>query len=452
MDQCFSRSEVTRRHGESSRAWRRWRTGAACCIGGVSIDRADRSVPSSDRWSARSPDADEPLYDRGDARRAGQWRIGRPAFTSSGTSIGAHLVPDGHVEAARTARTSPANNGGLSRSGANGHRLETAIDKSQLARAPITVICVRADAWTAAGYRVLGAAVKTEKRRGPWLRRPDRPAMTVMLGIRPIIRSPVLPLTCGRSVVVDEASTLSDRDLDITQLEMVDHRGEPRRSATQPSIVPSLRGAYSRALCERHERDTPELVTAHPVPRPPPCGGLGALRGVGSTKRSTSSLAGHLHIVADDLAMYREVLGRWTPTATGSSIRWSIGATAPAASSTVSPTSSGRANGELDGDGITASGDRHFAVRRPDHRSGSPNRDLPRRRRPARAYVRNGASARSSPCALTDVTSPTTRCHRRLRSHRHDRHPEVVLRSSPHPAGRPGGRYRPRLRPHLPRR
>ena len=65
-----------------------------------------------------------------------------------------------------------------------------------------------------------------------------------------------------------------------------------------------------------------------------------------------------------------------------------------------------RVNGELDGDEITASGDRHFAVGDRITARAPPSRP-PRRRRPTRMSATERSAP--SPCAPTDVTQPTTR-------------------------------------------
>ena len=150
-------------------------------------------------------------------------------------------------------------------------------------------------------------------------------------------------------------------------------------------------GGMFRVLCERHERDTPELVTTHRLQDPHDRAAAQALR-EGRIDEAFDELAaaGHLHVVPDDLAMYREVLGRW----------WSAhrdGNDHPMVDRRNSTRRQlnrlahllRRVNGDLGDDEIQASGDRAFAVG--DRITArAPNRDL-HVEGERHAYIRNGA-------------------------------------------------------------
>ena len=67
-----------------------------------------------------------------------------------------------------------------------------------------------------------------------------------------------------------------------------------------------------RVLCERHPNQTPELTTSHRLQHPDDRAAARALR-EGRIDEAFDRLAaaGHLHVMKDDLEMYRHVLGRW---------------------------------------------------------------------------------------------------------------------------------------------
>ncbi|MCO5306705.1 MAG: relaxase domain-containing protein [Microthrixaceae bacterium] len=193
------------------------------------------------------------------------------------------------------------------------------------------------DAWTAAGYRVLGAAVKGEATR----------TLAAATGIECetvawylVHTDPQsLPLDSRTILVVDEASTLSDRDLD-TLMEMAATTGASLRLIGDPAQHGAIAAGHVpsalRAPRTRHTR-----ADDHAPPPETPTTVRRALRG--SDRRSVRSqlaAAGHLHMVADDrLSTARCSAAGGTPTAKASTTRWSIDATAPAANSTASPTS-----------------------------------------------------------------------------------------------------------------
>src|SRR3546814_13116786 len=71
-------------------------------------------------------------------------------------------------------------------------------------------------------------------------------------------------------------------------------------------------GGMFRVLCERHPRHTPELTTTHRLQDAHDRAAAQALRD-GRIDEAFDELAaaGHLHVVGDDLTMYRPVLARW---------------------------------------------------------------------------------------------------------------------------------------------
>ena len=269
---------------------------------------------------------------------------------------------------------------------APGHRFQTAIGRAGAGKTTTVAVCVHA--WTAAGYRVLGAAVKGEATR----------TLAAATGIECETvawylahNDPTsLPLDSRTILVVDEASTLSDRDLDAL-MTMAINTGATLRLIGDPAQHGAISaGGMFRVLCEHHPTHTPELATTHRLRNPHDRHAAEALRD-GRIDDAFDHLAqaGHLHIVPDDLAMYRDVLARWwnahlrgedhPMVDRRNSTRRQLNRLAHLLRHT---------HGEL-GDTITASGDRTFAV---GDRvcARAPNRNL-HVAGDRRAYVRNGA-------------------------------------------------------------
>jgi conjugative relaxase-like TrwC/TraI family protein len=285
-----------------------------------------------------------------------------------------------------------------------GHRFQTAIGRAGTGKT--TTVAAAADAWTVAGYRVLGAAVKGEAARTlaattgiecetvAWYLAHDDPHTA--------------PLDARTVLVVDEASTLADRDLD-QLMRMAATTGATLRLIGDPAQHGAIAaGGMFRVLCERHRRHAPELTATHRVRDPHDRAAAEALR-AGHIDQALDHLAaaGHLHIVADDLAMYRQVLARWWDSHRAgldhpmvdrrNSTRRQLNRLAHLLR---------QVHGEIGKDEIIASGDRRFSVG--DRVTArAPNRDL---HPPAdrTAYVRNGA--------LGTITA----IHRDRRSRRRD--------------------------------
>lgn len=270
---------------------------------------------------------------------------------------------------------------------AGGHRFQAAIGRAGAGKTTAVAAC--ADAWAAAGHRVLGAAVKGEAAR----------TLAAATGIRCETLAwylahddpEDLPLDARTVLVVDEASTIGDRDLDAV-MTMAARTGASLRLIGDPAqhgAVPA--GGMFRVLCERHPAATPELRTTHRVQHHDDRAAAEALRdGRISDALDHLEAAGHLHIAHDDLTLYRQILGRW----------WE-GHQAGLDHPMVDRRNATRrqlnrlahhllrTHGEVSADEITASDDRRFSVG--DRVTArAPDRDLhvPGDRR---AYVRNGA-------------------------------------------------------------
>jgi ATP-dependent exoDNAse (exonuclease V) alpha subunit len=244
------------------------------------------------------------------------------------------------------------------------------------------------EAWEAAGFRVMGAAVKGEAAR----------TLAVATGIPTETLAWHLahddphtsPLDSRTVLVVDEASTISDRDLDrLTWL--ANQTGATLRLIGDPAQHGAVEaGGMFRVLCERHPADTPELTQTHRLRDPHDRAAAAALRD-GNVEEALWHLAaaGHLHIVDDELDAYIQVLAAWWQAHQDgfdhpmidrrNSVRRTLNRLAHGLRA---------ANGEL-GPHHMLSGERRFAVgdrviaRQPHrrlHPAGEPT-----------AYVRNGA-------------------------------------------------------------
>ena len=268
-----------------------------------------------------------------------------------------------------------------------GHRFQTAIGRAGTGKTTTVAAC--ADAWRAAGYRVIGAAVKGEAAR----------TLAAATGIACETVAWYLahtdpehpPLDARTVLVIDEASTLHDRALD-TFMTMAVDTGASIRFIGDPAQHGAIAaGGMFRVLCERHPTLTPELSTTHRLQHPDDRAAAEALR-QGHIDEAFEHLAaaGHLHVVGDDLTMYRHVLGRWWDAHRNgddhpmvdrrNATRRQLNRLAHLLR---------RVNGELGADEIPASGDRTFAVG--DRVTArAPNRTLHVAGNP-KAYVRNGA-------------------------------------------------------------
>ena len=328
-------------------------------LGGAAevLDLTDAFL-SSDRVVCLN-DADDPLFTTSEMlevqnRITARFRAGRHEAT--------HLVADHHLAAALAHhRHLTDEQRDLVQSWCQGgHRFQTAIGRAGTGKTTTVAAC--AEAWRAAGYRVVGAAVKGEAAR----------TLAAATGIECETVAWYLahtdpdqyPIDARTILVIDEASTLPDRALDAL-MTMAATTGASIRLIGDPAQHGAIAaGGMFRVLCERHPAITPELTTSHRLQHPSDRAAAEALR-QGHIDEAFDHLAaaGHLHVVGDDLTMYRHVLGRWWDAHRNgddhpmvdrrNTTRRQLNRLAHLLR---------QVNGELGDDQIPASGDRRFAV------------------------------------------------------------------------------------------
>jgi conjugative relaxase-like TrwC/TraI family protein len=308
---------------------------------------------------------------------------------TKGLHRGASLVPDDYVAAAiaKHSYLTIEQRTLVQAWCGQGHKYQAAIGRAGAGKTTTVAAC--ADAWTAAGYRVVGTAVKGEAARTlaagtgiecetvAWYLAHDDPQN--------------LPLDARTILVVDEASTVSDRDLDAL-MGMAATTGASIRLIGDPAQHGAIAaGGMFRVLCERHHAHTLELTATHRVLDPDDRAAAQALReGRIDDALDRLEAAGHLHVVGDDLTMYRHVLGRWWDAHRDgqdhpmvdrrNSTRRELNRLAHRLR---------QVNGEISSAEIVASGDRRFSVG--DRITArTPNRRL-HAEGDRKAYVRNGA-------------------------------------------------------------
>ncbi len=308
---------------------------------------------------------------------------------AKGLHRGAHLVAERHVDTAlaRHPHLTDEQRHLVTAWCQRGHRYQTAIGRAGAGKTTTVAACT--EAWTQAGYRVVGAAVKGEATR----------TLAAATGIECETIAWYLahtdphnfPLDARAILIVDEASTLSDRDLDAL-MTMAASTGASLRLIGDPAQHGAIAaGGMFRVLCERHPNQTPELTTTHRLQDPDDRAAAEALRD-GRIDEAFDRLAaaGHLHVVGDDLQMYRHVLGRWWDNHQQgldhpmvdrrNTTRQQLNRLAHLLR---------RVHGELGPDHVNASGERTFAVG--DRVTArAPNREL-HVEGERHAYVRNGA-------------------------------------------------------------
>lgn len=190
----------------------------------------------------------------------------------------------------------------------SGHRVQCAVGRAGAGKT--TAMRAAVAAWRAGGYRVLGTAVKGEAARH--------------LGVEAGIESETLawllahddpgdnPLDARTVLVVDEASTVSDRDLD-RLLWLAEATGAAVRligDSAQHGAVGA--GGMFGVLCTHGGADTPELRQTHRVRNPYDHRAAEAMRdGRIADAFAALEAAGHLHVVAGEVDLYLDVLERW---------------------------------------------------------------------------------------------------------------------------------------------
>jgi conjugative relaxase-like TrwC/TraI family protein len=269
----------------------------------------------------------------------------------------------------------------------SGHRIQCAVGHPGAGKT--TTMAAARDAWQAAGWRIVGAAVKGEAARtlGAATGLPTETLAWYLAHTDPM-RS---PLDARTVLIVDEASTISDRDLDRLGW-LADQAGATLRLIGDPAQHGAVEaGGMFRVLCERHPADTPTLAHTHRLQDSHDRAAAEYLR-AGDVAAALAELdsAGHLHIVGDDVGAYTQVLARWWEA-------HQAGLLHPMVSRQNNDRRAlnrlahqlRRAAGELGGEEVTAVEDRRYSVgdrviaRVPNRRLHPPGRPD--------AYVRNGA-------------------------------------------------------------
>ena len=269
----------------------------------------------------------------------------------------------------------------------SGHRIQCAVGRAGAGKT--TTMTAACDAWQTAGWRVIGTAVKGEAARTlaaatgmptetlAWYLAHDDPHTA--------------PLDARTVLIVDEASTISDRDLDRLGW-LAAQTGTTLRLIGDPAQHGAVQaGGMFRVLCQHHPTHTPQLTVTHRVQDPRDRAAADALR-AGDIAAALDHLdtAGHLHIVDNEVDFYRQALARWWAAHQAgrehpivdrrNTVRRQLNRLAHRLLQTT---------GQISRDEIPATGDRRFSVgdrviaRNPDrdlHPPGQPD-----------AYVRNGA-------------------------------------------------------------
>ena len=190
----------------------------------------------------------------------------------------------------------------------SGDRIQCAIGRAGAGKT--TAMRAVSAGWRGAGCRVLGAAVKGEAARH--------------LGCEAGIESETLawhlahtdprtsPLDARTVLIVDEASTVCDRDLD-RLLWLCEATGAAVRLIGDPAQHGAVAaGGMFAVLCRDDTARTPELRTSHRVINPYDRAAADALReGRIGDALAELEAAGHLHVVNDEIDLYLDLLERW---------------------------------------------------------------------------------------------------------------------------------------------
>jgi conjugative relaxase-like TrwC/TraI family protein len=190
----------------------------------------------------------------------------------------------------------------------SGQHLQCAIGRAGTGKT--TAMAAAAAAWAASGYRVVGAAVKGEAARalGSAAGIPTETVAWYLTHTDPQ-RS---PLDSRTVLIVDEASTLGDADLDHL-IRTAQAAGATIRLIGDPAQHGAVAaGGMFRVLCEQHPAHTPQLNENRRLQHPGDLAAAEALR-AGHIEEALAQLeaAGHLHLAADDAQLYARLLTRW---------------------------------------------------------------------------------------------------------------------------------------------
>lgn len=189
----------------------------------------------------------------------------------------------------------------------SGHQVQCGIGRAGAGKT--TAMRTAAAIWTAAGHRVVGAAVKGEAARH-LANGAGVPTETIAWYLA---RADQAHLLDERTVlVIDEASTIADRDLDAI-VDLARRSGATVRLIGDPDQHGAVAaGGMFRHLCQTNPDDTPELATTHRVQHEADRAAARLLLD-GKPEEALAALenAGHLHIAADDTDLYVGMLRSW---------------------------------------------------------------------------------------------------------------------------------------------
>ncbi len=190
----------------------------------------------------------------------------------------------------------------------SGNRIQTAIGRAGTGKT--TTMRAAVECWTAAGYRVIGAAVKGEAAR-QLAHDAGITADTVALLLT--LHHNGRPQLDRRTVlIIDEASTLGDRDL-ATIIGIAEHTGATLRLIGDPAQHASVAaGGSFNAICRREPGNTPELTHVFRLEDPSERQSAEVVRS-GPVADVVDHLvaSGQLVIAPNQHTMYADMLTRW---------------------------------------------------------------------------------------------------------------------------------------------
>jgi conjugative relaxase-like TrwC/TraI family protein len=190
----------------------------------------------------------------------------------------------------------------------SGHLIQCAIGRAGTGKT--TAMRTAAEAWSSAGHRVIGAAVKSEAARN-LAQGAAIPTETIAWYLSRK-SDPEARLDCRTILIVDEASTLSDRDLD-QLLQRAARAGTAVRLIGDPDQHGAVTaGGMFGHLCRRYDTDTPKLTHVLRVQHPADRAATHALLSdCPELALAHLESAGHLHTADNELDLYLRMLERW---------------------------------------------------------------------------------------------------------------------------------------------
>ncbi len=190
----------------------------------------------------------------------------------------------------------------------SGDRVQCAIGRAGTGKT--TAMRAAATGWTAAGYRVLGASVKGEAARQLATEAGIESETVAMLLAR--ARAGIRVLDARTVLIVDEASTIGDRDL-LALCELAVDAGAALRligDTAQHGSVPA--GGSFAELVTTHAANTPQLTTGRRLLDPGEVRRANLVRdGRIDTALDELEASGQLVLTDSEHATHAAVLGRW---------------------------------------------------------------------------------------------------------------------------------------------